>query len=387
MPLRLTILLGALSSFGPLSIDMYLPALPALGADLNAASSAVQLTLTASTVGLGLGQLVAGSLSDIFGRRHPLLVGLALYVVFSIACALAPNVVLLVLFRFIQAVAGSAGIVISRAIARDLRAGEALARLLSMLMVVNGAAPVLAPLIGGQLIRFTSWRGVFVTLSIVGALLLAASVLLAGETLPAAHRQPGSLRQTLHIYRSLLRDRAFVLYVMVGALGFAVLFGYISGSPFVLEDLYGLSPQMFSVAFGVNSVVITACGLINRFLTPARATELGLGTLLVGSSTVLIGALTGSGIWVILAGFLLICAGFGSLAPNVVALGMSGHPEAAGSAAALMGATQFVVGGLIAPLAGGGGESAAPLGILLVLTAGAATVTGRFALRRAARSS
>lgn len=382
VPLRLTILLGALASFGPLSIDMYLPALPALGTDLAASGPAVQLTLTACTVGLGLGQLVAGSLSDIYGRRRPLLVGVALYVVFSVACALAPTVWLLVLFRFLQALAGSAGIVISRAIARDLRSGAALARLFSLLMVVNGAAPVLAPLIGGQLTRFTSWRGVFVALALIGAVLLVASVLIAGETLPPERRSTGSLAQTLHAYRELLADRQFVLQVLTGALSFGVLFGYIAGSPFVLEEIHGMSPQLFSIVFGANALAIVLFSLTNRVLTPARATGAGLILLIAASGLVLLGGLSG-GLLPVLIGFVLISGAFGSIAPNVVALAMSGHPESAGSAAALMGSTQFVIGGLVAPLAGLGTTTATPLGVLLVAVSVLAAAAGFLGLRRA----
>jgi len=301
-----------------------------------------------------------------------------------VACALAPNVGLRVLFRFLPALGGSAGIVISRAIARDLRSGAALGRLFSMLMVVNGAAPVLAPLIGGQLTRFTSWRGVFIALAIIRAVLLVAPAVIATETLPAERRQSGSLRQTVVTYRTLLRDRTFMLQVGTGALGFGVLFGYIAGSPFVLEGIYGMTPQVFSYVFGINAGAIILFSLANRFFSPGRAIGLGLALLLGGAGLVVFGAATG-GLWFVLAGFLVISGAYGSLAPNVVALAMSGHPESAGSASALMGATQFVVGGAVAPLAGLSATSAIPLGLILLGVAATATVCGLLGLRATGR--
>ncbi len=382
----LTILLGALASFGPLSIDMYLPALPELGTALDASPSAVQLTLTACTVGLGVGQLVAGSLSDVFGRRRPLLIGVTVFTVFSVACALAPTLPLLVLFRFLQALGGSAGIVISRAIARDLRSGAALARLFSILMVVNGAAPILAPLIGGQLARFTSWRGVFVVLAAIGLILVVASARVAPETLSAARRVPGSLGVTFAVYRKLLRDREFMLHVLTGALAFATMFAYISGSPFVMEDVYGMSPQVFSLAFGVNSAGIIAFSLTNRVMSSYAAIRVGLGLIAAGALTVAAAGLFHGSVWLVLAGFFAVTAGFGSTAPNTAALALSDHPDMAGSAAAVYGAAQFVLGGLLGPLAGiGSGRSALPLGLVLVGIATAATGIGLAAVRSTKR--
>jgi len=235
---RLLLILGVLSAFGPLSIDMYLPALPALSRDLRASAAQTQLTLSACLLGLALGQLLAGPLSDALGRRRPLLIGVAAYAVASLLCVLAPSVGVLILLRFVQGLAGAAGIVIARAIVRDLHAGLAAARYFSLLMLVNGLAPILAPIIGGQLLRLTSWRGVFGLLAAIGALLLLAVATGLRETLPRADRHVGGVPATLATFRQLAADRLFVAYALSSGLALAAMFAYISGSPFVLEGRY-----------------------------------------------------------------------------------------------------------------------------------------------------
>src|SRR6266705_566720 len=203
----LVFILGALSAFGPLSIDMYLPALPSLSRDFGTGASQAQLTLSACLLGLALGQVIAGPISDALGRRRPLLVGLTAYALASLLCVVAPSVYVLVALRFIQGLAGAAGIVIARAVVRDLHSGEALARFFSLLMLVNGLAPILAPLFGGLLLRFTSWRGVFIVLAVIGALLLLAAATSLGETLPPDRRQSGGISATITTFRQLLANR------------------------------------------------------------------------------------------------------------------------------------------------------------------------------------
>ncbi len=351
----LLVLLGALIACGPLSIDMYLPALPQIGRSLHSTAGAVQLTLTASVVGLGLGQLIAGPLSDTLGRRTPLLGGLVVFTAFSIGCAVAPTLPVLIACRFGQALGGSAGIVISRAIARDLRSGLELARLFALLQLINGAAPVAAPIIGGQLVRFTSWRGVFVVLAAIGLILAVGAAILAPDSLPAQRRRRGGVRSAFAVYAGLARNLSFMTYVVAGALAFAALFTYISNSPFILEVRFGLSPQQFSLVFGSNAVVLVGASQL-RFRTPVRALGVGLPAMLVGAVTVCTAILGGLGLPVLLPGFGLIAAGFGLVAPNVTALALAGHPEVAGSASAVFGASQFLLGGVLAPLAGLGGH-------------------------------
>src|SRR6184192_4430202 len=216
--LRLFVLLGSLTAFGPLSIDMYLPALPAIARDLAASESVVQLTLTACLIGLALGQIVAGPLSDSLGRRRPLLIGVAGYVIVSLLCAIAPSVWLLVVLRLIQGLTGAAGIVIARAIVRDLYAGSAAARYFSRLILIMGLAPILAPIVGAQLLRFTSWHGIFVTLAIIAGLLWLGAAVGLPETLPAARRSSGGLRGTLGTFRALLSDARFIGYALSAGL-------------------------------------------------------------------------------------------------------------------------------------------------------------------------
>src|SRR4051812_26339026 len=250
---RLVLLLGALSAFGPLSMDMYLPGLPSMARDLSSPAWAAQLTITTSMLGLAGGQLVAGPISDSRGRRRPLLIGLAAYMATSLLCAMAPNIWLLLTFRLIQGSAGAAGIVIARAIVRDLHTGVAAARFFALLMLVGGLAPILAPLVGGQLLHVTDWRGIFVVLAGIGAVLLLAAWTMLAETLPAGQRHAGGLAATLHVFGGLVRDRPFLGYTLSGGLTFAAMATYISGSPFVLQDIHGVSPQLFSVLFAVNA--------------------------------------------------------------------------------------------------------------------------------------
>ncbi|MDX6732677.1 MAG: transporter, family, multidrug resistance protein, partial [Baekduia sp.] len=259
--------LGSLSAFGPLSIDMYLPALPAMADDLHAAPSLVQLTLTACLLGLAAGQLVGGPISDARGRRGPLLAGLAVYVVASALCALAPSVGVLIALRFVQGAAGSFGIVIGRAVVRDLHEGREAARLFAALILVNGVAPILAPVIGAGILHVTSWRGVFAVLAVIGAGLLVVVAAVLGETLPAADRHAGGLRATLRTFRELLGDRGFVGCVLSAGLAFAAMFAYISGSPFVLQDVYGASPAVFAVLFGINGLGIVLAGRLSSRLS------------------------------------------------------------------------------------------------------------------------
>ncbi|TME20486.1 MAG: multidrug effflux MFS transporter, partial [Chloroflexi bacterium] len=263
---RLFVLLGGLTAFGPLSIDMYLPALPAIGRDLAASESVIQLTLTACLVGLALGQILAGPLSDRLGRRRPLLIGVAAYVLASLLCATAPVAPVLVGFRLVQGLAGAAGIVIARAIVRDLYVGSAAARYFSRLVLIMGLAPILAPVIGAQVLRFTSWHGIFLTLALVAALLWLAAAVGLPETLPAAHRSDGGLRGTLAIFRALLADARFIGYALSGGLAFGAMFAYISGSPFVLQGIYHVSPQTFSLIFGTNALGFVIASQVNGSL-------------------------------------------------------------------------------------------------------------------------
>jgi DHA1 family bicyclomycin/chloramphenicol resistance-like MFS transporter len=371
------VIIGALSAFGPLSIDMYLPGLPALARDLGGTDWQAQLTLTACLLGLALGQVLVGPLSDAVGRRRPLLAGLAAYALASLACALVPSMALLVLLRFVQGLAGSAGIVLGRAVVRDLYSGDDLARFFALTMAVSGLAPILAPVIGGQLLRVTPWQGVFVVLALIGLALLVSAGLGLGESLPPERRRGGGVRATLAAFRQLLSDRAFMAYALSSGLAFAAMFAYIAGSPFVLEQIYGVSPQTFSLVFAANGlgfVAVSQAGgrLVGR-VSQRRLLELGLGLSLAGGLLLVAAASLGLGLPGVALGFFLTVASIGLVAPNSTALALSGHPQIAGSASAFIGVLQYVVGAAITPLVGLlGTGTALPLALLMASLSAAA---------------
>jgi DHA1 family bicyclomycin/chloramphenicol resistance-like MFS transporter len=372
--------LGALSAFGPLSIDMYLPALPAMD-DLGAAPSLVQLTLTACLLGLATGQLLGGPISDARGRRRPLLAGMVVYVVASMLCAVAPSVGVLIAMRFLQGLAGAFGIVIGRAVVRDLTEGREAAALFAALILVNGVAPIVAPVLGAGILHVTSWRGVFVVLAAIGVVLLAVVASVLGETLPAAQRRPGGLRATLRTFRALLGDARFVGCVLSSGLAFASMFAYISGSPFVLQKVYGASPAVFSLLFAANGLGIVLAGRVSARLSaaghePARLLRGGLIATAGGSVALLISVLAGAGLAGVLPSLFVAVASIGVIVPNAAALALAGHPSTAGSASGLLGVAQFALGALAAPLVGLAGEDTAmPMAIVIAVLGVAALAT------------
>lgn len=260
--LQLAVILGAIATIGPLSIDMYLPALPALGLYFDTSPAMIQLTLTFFLLGLASGQLVAGPLSDVHGRRIPLLFGMIIYAVSSLLCAFNPSIGLLIVLRFIQGLAGSVGVVISRAAVRDMYSGSELTKFFSLLMIVNGLGPIAAPVIGGQLLRVTDWKGVFIVLFVCGLLFAAVILLRLPETLPKERRIRSGLAGTLRTFRTLLGNAGFMGYALSQGFVMAGMFAYISGSSFVLQTIYGVSPQMYSLIFAVNGLGIILTGQI-----------------------------------------------------------------------------------------------------------------------------
>lgn len=384
---RFIVVLGALSALGPFSIDMYLPAFPALAREFGASPAQTQLTLSACLLGLSLGQLLAGPLSDAQGRRRPLLIGMGAYAAASLLCAFAPSIGALIALRFVQGFAGAAGIVIARAVVRDLYTGVDIARFFSVLMIVSGLAPILAPVLGGQVLRFTSWRGVFVTLAVVGVLLLAGAAKVLGETLPAHARQNSGLRATLLTFRGLLIDRTFMSYAVVGGLASAALFAYISGSSFVLQEIYGVSPQFFSVLFGANAFGIVVAGQINgRIVGRISPQRLLLGGL-AGSATAglaLLALITGgAGLGGVMPALFVVIASLGFVMPNATTLALMGaEPRTAGSASALMGMLGFAVGAVAAPLVGIAGVNALPMALVIAFATLSALALCFYAVRR-----
>ncbi|MBO4259969.1 multidrug effflux MFS transporter [Streptomyces griseorubiginosus] len=376
--LLVTFILGGLTATPPLAMDMYLPSLPEVTHALHAPAATVQLTLTACLLGMALGQLVVGPMSDKWGRRRPLLTGLAVYVLATALCAFAPNVEVLVAFRLVQGLAGAAGIVIARAVVRDLYDGTAMARFFSTLMLISGVAPIVAPLIGGQILRVTDWRGVFVVLTVVGLLLGGLVWTRLPETLPRAERHAGGVGEALHSMRRLLADLPFTGFMLAGGFAFAALFAYISASPFVIQDIYGASPQTFSLLFGLNSVGLVIVGQINGKVLVGRVSlekvmGVGLAVVIAAATALLLmstGALGAVGLAPVAAALFVLMSAMGVTLPNAQALALMRTRHSAGSASALLGTSSFLIGAVASPLVGIAGEhTAVPMAVVQLVAA------------------
>lgn len=368
--LTLIVVLGGLIALGPLTIDMYLPALPTITADLMTTSSTIQLTLTGTLVGLALGQLVLGPLSDAVGRRRPLLIGTAVHVLASAAIIIAPNVAVLGALRVLQGAGAAAGAVIAIAIVRDLFTGRAAATLLSRLMLVMGVAPVIAPTLGGYLLAVTSWRGVFAFLAFYGLVIIPLTARTLKETLPPERRQRTGVVRTLRTYGRLLHDRTFVGLVLVAGFAMAGLFGYVAGSSFVFQEQFGLNQQEFGLVFGAGAVWLIAATQLNAYLLRAFAPQTLLLAAIVGGTVagfvLVVMASTGlGGIVGIIVPMWVVLFGVGLALPNAPALALARHGDAAGTAAALLGAVQFGVGALVSPMVGILGNDAVAMGTVV----------------------
>ncbi len=387
---RLVALIGTMSIFGPLCIDMYLPALPELSSQLHVGASATQLTLTACVVSIAVGQLVLGPISDRVGRRPPLLTGLAAFLVSSAACAIAPNIYVLTGCRLIQGLGGAAGIAISRSIVRDLRSGPALARFYATLMLATGLGPVLAPQIGSWILAVTSWRGVFAALAVFGAILLTLVWWRVPETLPPTARSAGSIWRALGTTALVSRDRTFLGYALGCALAMGAVFSYVAGSSFVLQNVYRLSPQEYGLIFALTGCAMVAgAQLSGRLAGRVGSASLlagGLGTMTAGG-VLLLGVVVSraTGLAGVIPAVLMIMAGWGLVAPNALALGMQRYPQYAGAASAVVGFLQFALAAVAAPLPGlGGTADPLPMAILVAAFPALAIATVLALPRRAA---
>ncbi|MBM3547275.1 MAG: Bcr/CflA family multidrug efflux MFS transporter [Alphaproteobacteria bacterium] len=349
--LLLVLILGALTAFTPMSVDMYLPSFPALERYFSARASDVQLTLSTFFLGLAIGQAIYGPVSDRFGRRPPLIFGSIVYILASLGCALAPSIDGLIAFRFLQALGGCVGMVISRSIVRDLFDERGAAKMFATLMAIMGVAPILAPLLGGQLLIFMNWQAMFWILAGFGCLILILVHFWLPETLPPERRRslhPGSVFRT---YIRILSDRYFMGHSLSQSLTFAGMFAYITGSPFVLISLYGVPAEYYGFVFGLNAFGFIGAAQINvRLLsrtTPGVILALGLMAAAIAGSCVFLAALTGIGG---LAGllvplfFFLTCLGF--IGPNSTARALQPQGANAGAASAVLGMIQFTMGGL-----------------------------------------
>ena len=369
----LIVLLGALTAFGPLSIDMYLPALPTIAADLGVHTARTQLTLGAFLLGFSGGQLVYGPLSDRFGRRLPLLAGLVLFVLASLGCALARDLATLVVCRFVEALGGCAGPVIARAVVRDLYQRDQAARVLSLMVLVMGSAPILAPLVGAEILRFAGWRAIFAFLLGFGLLILAATALLLDETNPQERRARGGLFTLTLAYGEVLTHRRFLGYALSSACVYAGLFAYLTGSPLVIITLFGVPPEHFALIFAFNALGILAAASVNGRLVMRlgvdRMLKGGLLLAAVAGSLLGLAALSGlGGLGALLVPLFFFLATMGLVGPNAVAACLSLFPARAGSASALVGTLQFLAGALASMLLGAmSGASALPMAGLIAL--------------------
>ncbi|MEU6140544.1 multidrug effflux MFS transporter [Streptomyces sp. NPDC047081] len=373
--------LGALTAVAPLATDMYVPGFPAMGETLGASSSAVQLTMTAFLAGLVVGQLLIGPLSDGLGRRKLLLGGVTGFAVFSLACAFAPNIGLLTAARFLQGVAGAAGMVLARAVLTDRFHGPRLPRYFAVLSQVMGVAPIAAPVLGGAILSVSTWRAVFAVLTVLGVFLLLAVVRAVPESLPPERRHGGGVAGTFRAMGGLLARRTFMGYVFALALVSAALFTYISGSSFVFENLHGVSSTTYSLIFATNAVGMLIAGAtfsrlvgrgtrLNTLLTAGIALA-GLGALAQVLLVVTVGE-TLAGTWATL--FVTVGA-IGLVFPAAMSLGQTLGRATPGAASALLGGFQFLFGALASPLVGLFGEaSSLPMALIMLIAVAAAGV-------------
>lgn len=371
---RLIGALALLSAVAPLATDMYLPAFPEMADDLGTTATGVQLTLTAFMIGLASGQLVIGPISDSVGRRRPLLLGTLTCLAASIACALAPNIAVLVAARFVQGFAGAAGIVLARAIITDVSRGPTAAKLMSVMMVIGGVMPVVAPLAGGTILQFASWRGVFWVISALVVAMVLSVIGVVGESLPPDRRHSGGLRALMSNTGRVFGNRTYVSATAVYALSFGTLFSYISASPFVLQNVVGLSPLHYSIAFGVNSLgIMLASSLAIRLadrVDVRRTLGAGLLGLLTASVALLVTVILGSPAVPVLVLMFCVTFSMGLILGNASAIAMQSVSDTAGTGSAFMGACQFLLAAVVSPLVGLAGDTDAhPMAIAMVTCA------------------
>lgn len=385
---RMILILGSIIAVSPLTIDMYLPAFLSIGADLRADPTLVQLTLTGTLAGLAVGQLLVGPLSDAFGRRRPLLVGMGLHVLASLLSAVAPNVAVLGVLRVLQGLGAAAATVVASAVVRDLVSGVAAAKVMSRLMLVLGVAPILAPSLGSLVLRLTEWRGIFVVLAVLGVAIGVMAALSLPETLPPSRRQRPDLRTTLRSYRSILRDRTFIGLVLTSSLGMAALFAYVGGSSFVMQDEYGLSEQWFGVVFGLGALGFIGAAQLNvRLLNRYTPRQIMLGSLTLSCGGVLlllvVAATHLGGLVGLLIPLWLSTAGIALINPNAGAMALSRHGEAAGTASAILGSLMFGVGAVTTPLVGALGATGLAMAVVMAAALFAALGAMVFIVRAA----
>jgi DHA1 family bicyclomycin/chloramphenicol resistance-like MFS transporter len=367
------VVLGALTALGPFTIDMYLPSLPRVQSDFSASTAAVQLTLTATTIGFALGQLLVGPWSDRIGRRTPLIFATALHVIASICVALSPNIEFLIAFRLIQGFGAAAGGVVAIATVRDLFGGYPLVRMLSRLALVSGLAPVIAPLAGSALLLVLPWRGIFWILAAYGLIVIIAAIVLIVETLPAERRRTNDGVGTAARYRALFSDRQFVGVALVSGLVFSGLFAYLTSTPFLFQNRYGFTPQQYGILFAANSIAVIigvqSSARIARHVGPQWILAVATVGLLLAATIIVVLDATGAGLAgiVVPLWFFILACGF--CFPCMQAIALAHHGNEAGTAASVLGAANFGLAGLLSPIIGlFGVGNAIPMGVTMMTT-------------------
>ncbi|TFJ92968.1 Bcr/CflA family efflux MFS transporter [Lentibacillus salicampi] len=370
----LALLLGLLAIMGPLNIDMYLPSFPGIADSLETSPSLVQVSLTACLLGLAIGQVVIGPISDARGRKRPLLLSISLFVVASLFCAMAPNIIVLIAARFLQGFTASAGVVLSRAIVRDVFSGRELTKFFSLLMVINAVAPMIAPMAGGTilLLPFASWHTIFIFLGILGILIVLTVATKLKETLPSEKRMPSSAGHSVRTMGSLLRDRSFIGYAVIVGFVHGGSFAYVSGTPFIYQEIYGVSPQVFSVLFGMNGLaIITGSFIIGRFGGIIHEKNLLKAAVIIAvsaTSILLIMTIIEGPLAIIVILIFIYMTTMGMTITSTFTLGMEKQGHRAGSASAVLGMLPLLLGALFSPLAGINEASAVPMGMILFST-------------------
>ncbi|MCG7336703.1 multidrug effflux MFS transporter [Sporosarcina sp. ACRSM] len=381
------LILGSLISFGPLSMDMYLPALPVVAEDLQTTTSLTQMSLTACLLGLASGQLIFGPLSDIRGRRKPLIYTLLIYAVASLLCAFSTSIWFFIGLRFVQGLTGAAGIVIARAAARDLYSGADLTKFMALLSLVNGVAPILAPVSGGVILNYASWNTIFILLSVIGLILFFVVTFFLPETLPIQNRSEGSVLAVVKTFGNLLKNRVFMGIAGTQAFIMASMFAYISGSPFVLQNIYGFTPQQFALFFAVNGfgIIVAAqmTGRLSSAVGDVRLLNIGIFISLTGSTLLLLTILFNLPLPLLLIALFLAVSSIGMVSTTSFSLGMQSQAKAAGSASAFLGLLSYIGGAVISPVVGMmGDQTAVPMAIIIFACSIAALSIFLFIVKR-----
>lgn len=349
--LFLVLLLGVLSAFGPFVVDLYLPSLPQLASFFETSASMTQLTLTTAMIGLAVGQLLLGPLSDKFGRKKPLIISLVIYIISTVLIVFSPNIETMIVLRVIQGLSSAGSVVISRAVATDLYRGREMTRFFGLLMTINGIAPIISPILGSLLLEYISWKGVFVFLALIGVIVLFFCFRLK-ESLSAENRLQGSIFATFSTFGVIIKNRLFMSYVGIESFLLGAMFAYIAASPFILQSFYGLSAFIFSLCFGANGAALVIGSNVGGKMSNGKALAIGvLGFVVVALYTIAVLIIQPYWLFVEI-GFFAMLLLMGITFPAISTLAMESERQYAGSASALLGFAPFFLGGIVSPLVG-----------------------------------